>query len=1515
LLGAESRFEERDRVVEVFRAQLRLLASFVLAARVQFGPGPGASPPQVPELLRQLRGRGLTDGQWLALVRELTRPWIDSPDAYPMPQLVKLVHARKSELVKLWDELLVMRKSETVAHGATGTRAALEQILEKRLPQLARTFELLAPLWESLRLVAPRRPEQAPTPEDAPTPGRAASLLMGPTPRGGKFRRITLELDPSVPHDQLLLVDEAGSPKLALAPLAILNAESTPEETLFLLDGPAKRGALYVSFPSMLEHRDPKGFDGLAELLPEEDDAPKSERAGANAPERPYRGLASFGPEEASLFFGRESETQALANRIRERGFVTVTGASGSGKTSLLRAGALPLLSGVIVAFVRPGAHPIASFVNRVSEALEVPRADLEALTHAPSELRALVEGVARKSSQWFVLVVDQAEELLTVTADVAEREAFGRILRALGHTESKTRVVLSIREDFFARLATIPPLVGVFSREVEVVTTPNRDALIRILLGPAKAFGYTFEDEELVLALVDSAAEANAALALLSFAADRLWEARDRKWKRLTRAAYDAQGGVRGALASHADATIGALSSSEVATCRSMFLALTTPDKTRAIVLRSELLGAARDPGEAERVLERLVAARLLTTTEDAAGASTIEIVHEALIVHWAKLAGWLSEDEEGQRLRHALKQAAREWEARARPRGLLWRGELLVEMRIFLKRLRDPLLPAEQAFADACSALERSEKRTRRSLVGGAFLSLAVFAVFMVVQWQKATRATSEAEARRVETEREKKNAEIRALVAEARGLEAKGLVDEAHALYRAAVAVESELGGDETWRPRHARPRRADAGARGIDLPGLRRPAHELVPSPAHGLLFVSGSEDDLVVVDVDAQSIRARLSHAGLISGLEISKDERYLATLSHDERKTAALLRVYELPTMKLAFERADLAAALGGLSFATDGDSVYVGMFGGVTEFAVPSGESQVRGGDLDARFAPGGRGVVAIADASRTAVLDGSDRVLFSRAHVANEPPRVALSDDESMIAISGMGRVETFDVRTGAQLSHTIALPDKQRVSRLVFAGGSLIATTLEGTVILRNLATNRSERIVTGRGTPRLHATHERVALVTDGRAELHDLATGVRIASRLGHEGEINQIALYEDRLVTTGWDKRLRLEGAERVRPVAPLAFSPAGTQLTTTSRDGARLAYASSSFKDFALAWHDESETPKTPVRYEGRALALRGDATLARLVVLTESDLACFDGPTLGAPRRIGLPVRSRRAAFDVTDDLATMAVGDELGGLFVTSFAGDERGYLPEVHADQVSQVVLSRDGALAATVGLDEVVNVTRLSDGATMFTWDAHSLNTQVGFSPDGRVFALASQGSIAFFDATRFDVLAFDPIEDLSPTSLAFSPDSTSLALATSSSSDVSVRLYDLASMTARPLDIDEGALSVAFTGDGRRVVATGTLGGVMSWQDGLSPARRVRTKQGDNTVVPIAGSDDVWILGGTPTRIEFPIASRAALLETSSVHTNLRVCRDSMRMVRGEGVSAWADESTCAATP
>lgn len=208
LLAADSAFEQRDRVVEVFRAELRLLAALVLAARVQFGPGPLGEASAVPDLLRGLRARGLTDGQWVALVRELLRPWASSPEAHPLPALVKLLHGRKSKLIKLWDELLVMRKSETVAHGASGTREALVAILLKRTPQLARTLELLDPVFADLRIVAAREGNDAET----------ASLFVGPTPASGRARTIELPLGLAVSASEVVLVDRDGHPKVALFP-------------------------------------------------------------------------------------------------------------------------------------------------------------------------------------------------------------------------------------------------------------------------------------------------------------------------------------------------------------------------------------------------------------------------------------------------------------------------------------------------------------------------------------------------------------------------------------------------------------------------------------------------------------------------------------------------------------------------------------------------------------------------------------------------------------------------------------------------------------------------------------------------------------------------------------------------------------------------------------------------------------------------------------------------------------------------------------------------------------------------------------------------------------------------------------------------------------------------------------------------------------------------------------------------------------------------------------------------
>ncbi len=280
--------------------------------------------------------------------------------------------------------------------------------------------------------------------------------------------------------------------------------------------------------------------------------------------DRPYRGLESFGVEHAAVFFGRGDESEALANRIRRHAMLTVTGASGSGKTSLLHAGVLPRLKGARVASLRPGRRPMAALHRRLREALGDWKGSAElgeVLAEQPEGLGTILERWSRETDAWLVLVVDQGEEIFALCDREQERLSFAAALASAGaDPKASTRVVISLREDFFARLSDLRPLRGLYSREVEVASTPAREDLLRVLRAPAELFGYAYEDEKLLEAMADAVAGEPAALPLLQFCANELWDRRDRSWKRLTRKAYRSLGGVAGALAAHAEATLGTL-------------------------------------------------------------------------------------------------------------------------------------------------------------------------------------------------------------------------------------------------------------------------------------------------------------------------------------------------------------------------------------------------------------------------------------------------------------------------------------------------------------------------------------------------------------------------------------------------------------------------------------------------------------------------------------------------------------------------------------------------------------------------------------------------------------------------------------------------------------------------------------------------------------------------------------------------------------------------------------------
>ena len=753
--GADNLHQRRDLVVECFRAVIRFNASLALAARLQYGASASGDSSDLATLLRSLRRRHLSDGQWIQLTRSLLRPFAKRAEAHPLPELVTAIcgkGGRKPPLVKLIDGLLEMRRTETVAHGGTGAGAEIDEVLARRMPQLEELLTKLGPMWVAYRLVVPLAAVDA-------EPCQRAWLLMGGPPARGRWRRVDLATGIALSAGEPVIVDREGKPILALHPVALVRRPS-PEvaDELFVLDGGSRHGARYVAFPSMAEHRISELWSELEPILAGDGDDDGDIVDGVT---RPYRGLDSFTAAHSKLFYGRDDEIEEIGNRIRRYPFVTVTGRSGSGKSSLLHAGVFPRLTDHHLVSLRPGPHPTANLsacltsLVGADDTTLAPRSFAEVLAEAPETLGTVLERWCRARATRLVIAVDQGEELFTLGADDDERDRFAAALASAGYDpDGPIRVVFALREDFFARLATVDGFRGLYNRHVEVITTPDRDALVDTVVAPAARFGYQFEDPELVAAMVDPMMGEVGALPLLSFCADRLWSARDRSWKRLTWRAYRDLGGVEGALATHAEGIFADFTPGQRTSARRVFLRLVTPAETRAVVARSEMPGGAARRDDVDTVIDRLVAARLLTVRETEAGASAVELAHETLISHWQRLRDWLDEDRELIAARHRVADASAHWHAAgAGGDFLLGDGKPIIEAEELLAVQADLLTERERLFI--ARSKRRLTRRARLKQIAIASLALLVvvasgFAYYALGQ-REAARQRSREVARR--------------------------------------------------------------------------------------------------------------------------------------------------------------------------------------------------------------------------------------------------------------------------------------------------------------------------------------------------------------------------------------------------------------------------------------------------------------------------------------------------------------------------------------------------------------------------------------------------------------------------------------------------------------------------------------------------------------------------------------------------------------------------------------------
>ena len=456
----------------------------------------------------------------------------------------------------------------------------------------------------------------------------------------------------------------------------------------------------------------------------------RAELPGGN----PYRGLAAFASAHGALFFGRRNEIRELVDRVRTEAFVVVAGDSGTGKSSLCWAGALPWLAehdGWSCVDVVPGRHPARSLAAALAAWIGADEAELAALLRKAPD--AFARDVRRRiaaagSARRLLLFVDQLEELLTLS-EPEEARAVAAALAALAARTPSVRVLASCRSDFLSRVATLPGLADEMARGLYFLPPLAGERIREVIVRPAAAKGVAFESEALIDALVEQTGHAPGGLPLLSFTLAELWDARDVEARTIRAASLADLGGVGGALTRHADWLLATLGAAERDAARRILLRLVTAEGTRARRPEAELLSGEPEREVERRALEVLVRGRIVVANDAQDGA--YEIAHEALLSRWSTLQGWLQRDAADHAARARVEQAAAAWERTGRARDLLWGRRQLAEV----KELdRDSLAPREAAFLAA--ARKAILRRWGLGASGAAVLAICAVIVGLAIR-----------------------------------------------------------------------------------------------------------------------------------------------------------------------------------------------------------------------------------------------------------------------------------------------------------------------------------------------------------------------------------------------------------------------------------------------------------------------------------------------------------------------------------------------------------------------------------------------------------------------------------------------------------------------------------------------------------------------------------------------------------------------------------------------------------